>query len=79
MAFPRRINFDQLFTVDQQVMIPKVLINIMGAFRGGPEISLSKNTINGVDIITWQGKDLLVEVRHFEGIEEHYILGLAII
>ncbi|GAB3760348.1 hypothetical protein GCM10028817_36240 [Spirosoma pomorum] len=60
-------------------MIPKVLINIMGAFRGGPEISLSKNTINGVDIITWQGKDLLVEVRHFEGIEEHYILGLAII
>ncbi|QJW89974.1 hypothetical protein HNV11_11600 [Spirosoma taeanense] len=73
-----RINFDTLFAVNGQVMTPKVQINIMNVFQGGPELSMSKNTINGVDPITWQGKDLAVELRKFKGIEEHYILGLAV-
>lgn len=59
-------------------MTPNRLVNIMGVFRGGVEMSMSHNSINGVDLLSWQGKDLLVEVRQFAGIEEHYILGLAV-
>ncbi len=59
-------------------MTPTRLVNIMGVFRGGVEMSMSHNSINGVDLLSWQGKDLLVEVRQFAGIEEHYILGLAV-
>ncbi|MCK8495501.1 MULTISPECIES: hypothetical protein [Spirosoma] len=60
-----RINFDALFRVIDQVMIPKVRINIMSVIRGGPEMRLAKDslTINGVVPVSWQGKDLLVDLR----------------
>ncbi|GAB3998064.1 hypothetical protein GCM10028807_44770 [Spirosoma daeguense] len=75
-----RINFDDLFTVIDQVMIPKVRINIMSVIRGGPEMRLAKDslTINGVDPVSWQGKDLLVDLRKFGEVKEYYILGLAV-
>jgi hypothetical protein len=72
------MNFDLLFSVADQVMTPNRLVNIMDVFRGGPEMSMSHNSINGVDLLSWQGQDLLVEVRQFAGIEEHYVLGLAV-
>ncbi|QJD81521.1 hypothetical protein [Spirosoma rhododendri] len=78
MSYATRMNFNQLFTVDGPVMTPNRLVNIMGVFRGGAEMSMSHNSINGVDLLSWQGKDLLVEVRQFAGQEEHYILGLAV-
>ncbi|RIV19494.1 hypothetical protein DYU11_25720 [Fibrisoma montanum] len=73
-----RINFDTLFTVEGQVITPKVKVNIMSAFRGGPEMSMLNNTINGVDPITWQGKDLLVDLRGAGDTLEYYIRGLAV-
>ncbi|GAB3942130.1 hypothetical protein GCM10028805_06270 [Spirosoma harenae] len=75
-----RINFDELFTVEDGVMTPKVLINIMSVIRGGPEISLAKDslTINGVDPFSWRGKDLMVDLRKAGTIQEYYIRGLAI-
>ncbi|GAB4038259.1 hypothetical protein [Spirosoma gilvum] len=75
-----RINFNKLFTVTDAVVIPKVLINIMSVIRGGPELRLAKDTwtINGVDPVTWQGKDLLVDIRTSSQGQEYYIRGLAI-
>lgn len=75
-----RINFNELFTVTDAVVIPKVLINIMSVIRGGPELQLAKDTltINGVDPFTWQGKDLLVDIRTGNQGEEYYIRGLAV-
>ncbi|GAB3716196.1 hypothetical protein GCM10027592_57260 [Spirosoma flavus] len=75
-----RINFNELFTVTDAVVIPKVLINIMSVIRGGPELRLAKDTwtINGVDPVTWQGKDLLVDIRTSSQGQEYYIRGLAI-
>lgn len=73
-----RINFDELFTVEGQIITPKVLVNIMSVFRGGPEMTMSKNTINGVDPVTWQGKDLNVELRKVGTVQEYYIRGLAV-
>lgn len=73
-----RMNFDELFTIEAgQVIRPKVQVNIMSAFWGGPEMSLLNNTINGVDPLTWQGKDLLVELRQTGATTEYYIRGLA--
>ncbi len=73
-----RMNFDTLFTVDGLVMTPKVQVNIMSVFRGGPQMSLSKNSINGVDLLSWQGKDLMVDLRQGQKGQEYYILGLAV-
>lgn len=74
-----RINFNELFTVTDAVVIPKVLINIMSVIRGGPELHLEKGTwtINGVDPVSWQGKDLLVDIRMSNLGKEYYIRGLA--
>ncbi|KAB7727284.1 hypothetical protein F5984_21900 [Rudanella paleaurantiibacter] len=72
-----RINFDELFTVEGQIITPKVRINILSAIRGGPEICMLNNTINGVDPITWQGKDLQVDVTGSGDTLEYYIWGLA--
>lgn len=57
-----RMRFSELFTLEELVMRPKVRVNIRGACRGGPEMSLLHNTINGVDPPSWQNKDLLVEL-----------------
>ncbi|GAB3702237.1 hypothetical protein GCM10027592_31410 [Spirosoma flavus] len=75
-----RINFNELFTVTDAVVIPKVLINIMSVIRGGPELHLEKGTwtINGVDPVSWQGKDLLVDIRTSNQGKEYYIRGLAV-
>lgn len=73
-----RINFDSLFTVENLVMTPKVQVNILSVFRGGPEMSLSENSINGVDLLSWQGKDLMVDLRKGQKGQEYYILGLAV-
>ncbi|MCK8495495.1 MULTISPECIES: hypothetical protein [Spirosoma] len=75
-----RINFNELFTVTDAVVIPKVLINIMSIIRGGPELRLERGTwtINGVDPVSWQGKDLLVDIRTGSQGKEYYIRGLAV-
>jgi hypothetical protein len=76
-----RINFNELFTVTDAVVIPKVLINIMSVIRGGPELRLAKDTwtINGVDPVSWQNKDLIVDIRNGSQGKEYYILGLAVV
>ncbi|GAB3962183.1 hypothetical protein GCM10028805_62680 [Spirosoma harenae] len=75
-----RINFDDLFTVIEQVMIPKVRINIMSVIRGGSEMRLAKDSlmINGGDPLSWQGKDLLMDLRQIGNVQEYYIRGLAV-
>ena len=74
-----RLNFNDLFTVTDQVVIPKVLINIMSVIKGGPELHVAKGafTINGVDPVSWQGKDVLVDIRQTSLGQEYYIRGLA--
>lgn len=76
-----RINFDTLFSIEDQTMPPRVLINIMSFIRDGPELHLAKGTltINGVDPFSWQGKDLLVDLRKAGDVQEYYILGLAVV
>lgn len=75
-----RLNFNELFTITDQGVIPKVLINIMSVIKGGPEFHLLKGafTINGVDPVTWQGKDLRVDLRKTSQGQEFYIRGLAV-
>lgn len=75
-----RINFNELFTIVDEVVIPKVLINIMSVIKGGPELRLAKDTltINGVDPVSWQGKDLMVDIRQLAEGKEYYIRGLAV-
>ena len=41
-------------------MTPNRLVNIMGVFRGGVEMSMSHNSINGVDLLSWQGNRFFV-------------------
>ncbi|GAB4017047.1 hypothetical protein [Spirosoma koreense] len=75
-----RINFNELFTVTDAVVIPKVLINIMSVIKGGPELHLLRGSllINGVDPVSWQGKDVLADLRQGPQGQEYYIRGLAI-